>query len=401
MRAKKSHHAVGVITLISVIAIAVATTAMVVVMSIFNGFEQLAEKQLAYIDPDLKVTRQQGAPFPMADSLSALIATIPGVSGTTPMVTTRALLESPSGQTPVVIHAVNPHFPLLAPIDSAIIDGQFATEINSPNPEVVPATIAIGVANALTQAPDPNTTLTLYVPRRTGRINPAAPQKAFRSAPVAVSGVFRINQADYDADVIIIPLETGRQLLQFTTQAHAIEVFLDRGQNPKAIATEIKRLLPEGFVVSNRMEQHPEAFRMIAIEKWITLLMLTFILTIALFNIISSLSILVIEKRYDMQTLHALGAPPALTSRIFMAEGWLITAVGTGTGTLLGVALVLIQQHTGIITLNADASQLSIPAYPVALKLSDLILVIIIATITGALASLASRIFTRKTSPNQ
>ncbi len=395
LRAKKSHNAVNIITIISIAGIAVATMAMVVVMSIFNGFASLAESHLSRLDPDLKAERTDLRSFDNADSLAAAIEKINGVRAVLPSIESRALLVSETTQTPVRFRGVTNRYHMFSHIDSAIIDGMFATSMNSQANTTAPITISVGVANALKQAPDAQTQLNIYVPRREGRINPANPSAAFNSHPVAVSGVFSVEQPDYDNDYIIIPIDAARELLEYDTQAHALEIYLNPTVNPDELSAQINNMLGTDFSVKDRLAQHAEAFRMISLEKWITFMMLVFILVIALFNIISTLSLLVIEKRSNMETLLHLGATPSLVRRIFTLEGWLITLLGGAIGMVLGVILTFIQQYGKIIKLSANTSQLAIEAYPVTFNPMDLIAVAVAVTLTGLLASQCTRLFVR------
>jgi len=394
--AKKSHNAVNIITVISVAGIAVATMAMVVVLSIFNGFSLLAESHLAHVDPDLRAERGDGRVFAGADSLCARLADIPGVRGVVPSLSSRALLVSGSAQTPVVFHGVTDNYASLSGVDDAIIDGTYATATTSSDGEVPAAVVSVGVANSLVRRPDAARPIDIYVPRRQGRINPANPAAAFRGQKVAVSGVFAVDQPDFDADNIFIPLVTARALLDYDTEADALRIFTEQDADVDDITKSVGRILGPDFVVLDRLQQHADAFRMISLEKWITFMMMVFILVIALFNIISTLSLLVIEKRANMATMRALGAPHALVRRVFIIEGWLITLVGGAIGLVLGVVLTIVQQYGHVIKLAADPKALTVTSYPVQLQFIDLLAVAVAVAFTGLLASQATRLFVRK-----
>lgn len=396
LRAKKSHTAVNVITWISVAGVAVAAMAMVAVLSIFNGFSDLAASHLALIDPELRVERADGRIIANADSLACSLRDMAGVSGAVPILESRALLVGADKQTPVVFRGVHPDYGRLSGIRGTIIEGQYALNVDDAD-STSAAVIAVGVANKLLSAPGADRRLTLYVPRRTGRINPANPSAAFLGEPIAVSGIFAIGQNDYDADFIIIPIDAARSLLEYDDhQAGAIEIFTDTDAPADALKRDIASRLGDEYTIKNTIEQHHESFRMIAIEKWITFMMLLFILVIALFNIVSTLSLLVIEKRGNMATLRALGADASMVRRVFIYEGWLVTLLGGLIGIILGIILVLLQQHFGIIRLSGDAASLAVEAYPVRLALGDLAATAAAVTLTGLLASQATRLFLRK-----
>ena len=215
---------------------------------------------------------------------------------------------------------------------------------------------------------------------------------------MAVTGVIEVNQPEYDADFVFMPLGAVRSLLDYRRgEGSAVEVKAAPGVSPATLCRRLAADYPE-LAVEGRMEQQADTFRMIAVEKWVTFLMLCFILVVAAFNIVSTLSLMVIEKRSDMATLRALGAPRRLPRSIFAWEGALITFIGGGAGTVLGVVLALMQQHFGIIKLDADPSALTIDVYPVSLHWADVGAVLLAITATGAVIALISRLFTRSAS---
>ena len=229
--------------------------------------------------------------------------------------------------------------------------------------------------------------------RSTGRINPANPAGAFRTARAVVTGVFRVDQQEYDADRVILPLADVRSLLEYHGgEATAVELRLAPGADPEQVRRALTDMLPsDKYLILTRMEQQADAFRMIRVEKWITFLMLAFIMVIAGFNIISTLSLLIIEKRGNMATMRAFGASAAFVRRVFMIEGWLVTMAGGLAGVALGAALVLAQQWGGFIRLSGDASMLAVTAYPVRLDAGDIAVVIALVALVAALISQVTR----------
>ena len=256
---------------------------------------------------------------------------------------------------------------------------------------------SVGVAVSLGLRPSPYAAGQLYVPKRKGRINPANPAAAYRALPVAVTGVVQVDQPEYDADFVFIPLDAARTLLDYDGgEGSAVEVKAAMGVKPANLVRDLARDFPD-YVVQGRIEQQADTFRMIAVEKWVTFLMLVFILLIAAFNIVSTMSLMVIEKRSDISTLRALGAPASMTRAIFVAEGWLVTVVGGIAGLVLGVGLSLLQEYCGLVKLAADPSALTIDAYPVRVEWTDVASVFLAIIVTGLLIGAISRIFTRKT----
>lgn len=277
-------------------------------------------------------------------------------------------------------------------IDSTIIDGEFLLKDNSASY----ITLSVGVAVNLMARPGGYDYIGVYVPSRTTKINLANPMTAFCSDSLIIAGVFQVNQPEYDSDRVIISLENARTLLEYTTEASSIDVSLHNGFDTEAVRSLISSTIGDEYVVKNRYEQQEQSFKMISIEKWITFLMLAFVLVIASFNIISTLSMLVIEKDENIITFNALGATRKMITRIFMLEGWLISLVGGVIGIIVGVVLCLAQQYGKFIKLNGDPSQLIIEAYPVRVVATDLLVVLALVIIVGFITSQITSYFTRQ-----
>lgn len=395
--APKSHRAVNIISVISMAGVAVATMAIVVVLSVFNGFSDLAGSHLSLIDPDIKVIPAKGKVFGAADSLENVIRQTQGVAAVTPSLTERGLLVSGDRQMPVVFKGIDAtSAPQVLDMDGLLIDGDYEDGSNIPG-HVSGVQIAVGVAMDMGLRPSLYRAAELYVPKRSGRINPANPAASYLSAPLAVTGVFRVDQPEYDADFMFIPLSEARRMLEYDDdKAGALEIRLADASSADRIAKILRDELGEDYTVLTRRQQQAETFRMIEVEKWITFLMLIFILLIASFNIISTLSLLVIEKRDNMATLRSLGAPRSLVRNILISEGWLITVTGGIAGIILGIGLSLVQEYFGIIRLSADPASLSVDVYPVRLEWGDVAAVFLAIVLTGLIISQISRIFTRK-----
>ena len=387
---RKSHAAVNIISAISMAGVAVATAAIVIVLSVFNGFGDLSASHFRVVDPDLLITPAEGKVFQHADSLAERLEQLPQVATAMPSLSERALIVDDQRQYGVTFHGVTERYPAVVDIDSAIFAGEFATEMRDGRPAL---TASIGVAYNLDLRPGISS-VAIYLPRRVGRFNPANPSAAFFSEQFGVSGVVRIDHVDYDGATVIIPLSSARLLLDYYHgEASAIQVRA-AGSVSEAKAA-VAKALGSDFSVATRDGQHPEAFRMIAVEKWVTFAMLIFILIIATFNIISTLSLLVIEKRDNMHTLRCLGAPLTFVRRIFMIQGALITLAGGVAGIILGVGLSLAQQYGGFITLNGDPSQMTITTYPVRVAPADILAVLAIIALISLLTAQITRLFTR------
>ena len=381
---RKSHNAVNVISAVSVAGVAVATIAIVCVLSVFNGFTRLAYDRISLIDPDLSIVAAEGKTIADADSLCRTVAALTPVAHVAPMVSDQGLAIYNGRQMPVQIIGVDSLFSRIVKIDSVVIDGDFMLRDDHWRY----ASLSVGVAIALGARPGYYDYLALYAPRRTGRINPANPMGAFRSDSLIVGSVYQVEETAYDTDGVIVPLETARNLFDYTTEATSLAVSLRPGFTENESAAEVGKALGDRYRVLTRLQQESESFRMISVEKWITFLMLAFILVIASFNVISTLSMLIIEKTPNMATLRALGASETTIRHIFVWEGWLISMLGGIAGIVLGVILCLAQQWGGFIKLNGDPSKLSISTYPVAVELTDILAVAALIFVTGLLVAL-------------
>lgn len=390
---RKSHSAVNIICGVAIGGVSVAIMAIVVVLSVFNGFASLAEKQMGLFDADLRVEPAAGKTIAGADSLAARVAAMPQVAAAVPVIDERALAVSPSAQMPVRLKGVGAAFADVTDMDSIIVDGAYAVDSVYG---YGPAHLSVGVAGYMGLSPRVGNIVGVYVPRRVGRINPANPATAFRGDSLAVRSVWQTQRPDYDGDRIIVPLATARRLLDYENgEASAVEIRLAAGADPDAEAARLSAALGDSVRVLTRARQNADSFRMIAVEKWLTFLLLVCILAVASFNIVSTLSLLVIEKRDNMATLRALGASRAMTRRVFMWQGALIALCGGLLGSLLGVALSLGQQHFGWVRLNAEADALTIQVYPVEVHASDLLVVAAVVAVGAVASALVTILFTK------
>lgn len=395
--AKKSHSAVNIISIISVAGVAVATMATVCVLSVFNGFTQLAMGRLSMVDPDIRIESTSAPVFYDSESLAASLERLPEVGLVSPTLTGQALAVFDGRQIPVTIKGVTDDYRLVSRLDSAVIDGEFQLHRGDYSGVVM----SVGTAIRLGARPGFWQPLAVYVPKRLGRVNPANPMTAFRSDSLVVTGVYQINQSEYDADMIILPLEDVRRLLDYDegSPASALEVRLadgvDEAEGMKAVTNLLGRM-GGGFNALDRLQQESTSFRMINMEKWISFIMLAFILIIASFNVISTLSMIIIEKRYNLSTLRAMGASESMIARIFMVEGWLISVFGGLVGIILGSILCLLQQWFGFIKLVGDPTQMSIDVYHVRLMFPDLVAVLLLVALVGLMIGWTASRFTRR-----
>lgn len=394
--AKKSHAAVNVISMISMAGIAVAAMAMVCVLSVFNGFTDLASERLSAVDPDIKVTPRSGAAVGSADSLAAVAAEIEGIRAIAPTLEQKALAIYGEAQTPVTVRGVPEGYTALTSLSSLVIDGEMIdpadTTLASRGYPHAAAALSVGTAINTGARPGLDYTMTVTVPRRRGRINPALPIAAFVTDTLYATAVFQTNQAEYDDDLVIVPLATARCLFDYPDAATAFEIALTPDADQPKIIRQLEEIFGPDFIVADRLRQQDASFRMIQIEKWITFAMLLFVLVMASFNILSTMSMLIIEKEDNLRILRALGADDKMVRTIFLDEGLLIALIGGAIGIALGVILALVQQHFGLISLGGNHDQMSIIAYPCRLAITDVIITAAVVTIIGLISGLiASR----------
>ena len=392
--ARRSQNAISVISLISVIGVGVAAMAIVCVLSVFNGFRQLAESQSDTLTPDLLVTPSQGKAIEKADSIVKLLARNGAVTAVAPILEERALIKNGVYQMPVRVRGVTESYSKVTAVDDAILnDGAFLLNDSVLGPV---ATLSVGVAIDLRQRPDADSEVELYVPRRRGRINPANPSAAFRSQSLTVGGVFQVDDAETDADLVLMPYEIAAGLFDRDNAATSIGLKLKAGADADAVARQLRDCLGDDFHLSTRRQQNQTSLRMIAIEKWITFSMMAFILIIASFNIISTLSMMVIEKTENIQTLFALGADRKFVSSVFRCEGWLISLAGGVGGIVVGLLLSLAQQQFGFIKLGGDHDVMVTDVYPVHVEATDLLAVLVLAALVGWVTSSVAAAFSRR-----
>lgn len=390
LRAPKSHSAVGAISVISVAGVAVATAAIVCVLSVFNGFKGLLADNLDLLAPDVLVTPATGKTFSNADSIAAEIAAVDGVATVMPAVTDNALAIYDSREMPVTLRGVVPQtYSRITSIDSLFLAGQGMAHYS---PDM--AAISVGVAQQLgigAQASD----LFLFAPRREGRVNLANPMASFLTDSVSVEGVFQSFQSEYDEKTVICDISAARELFQYTTEATEFEVMINEDADLSGVTDGISKALGDTATVKDRFRQQETHFRMVSIEKWMTFLLLIFILLIASFNIISTLCMLIIEKQSSMSTMSALGMTKGKIGKIFWWESLYVSLTGGIGGITLGVALCLIQEKFGIIKLGGDPDLLVVHAYPVIVEWTDLIIAFIPVIIIGMITACISAAFAR------
>lgn len=390
LKAKKSHSAVSAISIVAVVGVAIATAAIVCVLSVFNGFRSLLNDRLDTLAPDVMITATLGKTLSNGDSLASEISKIPGVEIAIPTVTDNALVIAESREMPIKLKGVNlKEYSKITSVDSILAEDASLSRYNPKD-----AAVSVGVAQRLgiysTDVP-----LTIFAPRREGRVNIANPMTSFLTDSLNVAGVFQAMQSEYDENTVICDIEAARGLFQYDTEATAIEIKSKEGVDPTELAKTLATKLGPAFVVKDRMQQQEMNFRMVSIEKWVTFLLLIFILIIASFNIISTLCMLILEKQLSMSILSSLGMTKKRIGRTFQWESFFVTMCGGLSGIILGLILCLIQEHFGIIKLAGNSETLVLKSYPVVVVWQDVLAaflpVLVIGIITGWIAAAFAR----------
>lgn len=382
--AKKKHNAINIISAISVCGVALATMAMVCTLSVFNGFQEMVEQLFTAFDPELKITAREGKVFQPDDPGIRQVQALPCIDVWTETVEDNAMVQYKNRQAMATIKGVEDNFEQLTEIDSLLYGtGQFM--LNDPVADygIMGVELMSELGTGI-QFVDP---LQVYAPKRNVRINLANPSAAFNRKYLHSPGVvFIVNQQKYDARYIITSLDFARALFGYNTEVSAIELKLKPGNDIGRIQGQIQDILGDRYLVQNRYEQQSDVFRIMKIEKLISYLFLTFILAIACFNVIGSLSMLILDKHEDVVTLRNLGANDRLIARIFLFEGRLIAAFGAAIGIIGGLLLCFLQQAFGLISLGGGNGAFLVEAYPVSVHATDVLLVFVTVIAVGFLS---------------
>ena len=376
---KKGHNAINIVSGISAAAVAVVTAAMICVLSVMNGFGVLVERMFSEFDPVLLVVPADGQTLRTDTLPVASLYAREDIEAISMQLEQTALIRYKDHQTPARVMGVDSLFTRTAHIDSIITDGFYSVWDGAFDRVVMGRGLAaqIGMNAHFTGA------LHLYAPERTGRINLMRPDLSLRHEHAFIAGTFAVNQIEYDDRLLLVSLPLAQRLFDYDEYtATALRI-----QAKKDIKKDLSKALGEGYRVLDRYEQQANFFNILRIEKLLTILLLVFILLIASFNIIGSLSMLIIDKREDIRILSHLGADEPTIRRTFLTEGWLISSLGAFLGLIAGVALCLGQQHFGWLKLGTGTEYI-ISAYPVEVQVLDILLVAAVVLVLGFFAAL-------------
>ena len=381
--ARKSHNVINIISGISVAGMAIGTAALVIILSVFNGFNKLVSDSLSDAQPDLVVRPVAGKAFIPDSTAFSWLYDQEMVFNMSSVIEEQAFISFDGKQSLARVKGVDSVFEEESPIQDHITDGVFALHRGTRPLAVVGSALAWSLdINPRFVAP-----LEIYYPDREGTVSLSNPTASLRSTKVSVAGLFAIN-AELDAELVLVPIETMRELMDYDDEVSAVEIRLAKGTSDKdaqKLVRELEDRLGADYSLLDRYRQNEALYKMMHYEKLAIYMILIFIVIIIALNIYSSLTMLIIEKRGDIDTLHSLGAPESMTRRIFLLEGWLISLLGLAIGLVLGVVLVLLQQRFGLIRMPGNYI---ISSYPVILQGADILWTAVGVALVGYLIAL-------------
>ena len=390
--AKKSHNVINIISAISAIGMAIGTAALIIIMSVYNGFDSLIKSMMSNVEPDLMITPDTGKVFVPEGETYDWIYDQPSVKNMCGVLQEQVFINYDGQQGLAKAKGVDWIYEDETPLKDHIRDGEFKLHRG----DVPLASVGAGLAYGMGINPRFVSPIEIYFPSRTRRLSMANPISSIESIKVWPSSIFSVNN-EVDAELIILPIEKMRELLEYDDEVSAVEIRLAEGTDGKELKRlqkEISTMLGPDFKVKDRFQQNESLYKMMRYEKAAIYMILIFIIIIIAFNIFGSLSMLIIEKRGDIETLRSLGAQDRLIRRIFVLEGWMISLTGLAAGLVVGTGFALFQQHFGFIKMPG---QFIVQAYPVILSWTDILLTVIgVAAIGYIIALLPVASFYRK-----
>ena len=381
--AKKSHNVINIISAISAIGMAIGTAALIIILSIYNGFDSLIRSMMSNVEPDLLIVPSTGKVFVPEGETYDWIYDQENVKNMCCVLQEQVFISYDNQQGLAQVKGVDWIYEGESPIRDHLREGEFTLHRG----DVPLAAVGVGLAYQMGISPRFLAPIEIYFPARTGRISMANPAASILSIDVWPSCTFSVNN-EVDSKPMIIPIEKMRELLDYDDEVSAVEIRVTEGTSSKEIASlqkEIAERLGAGFKVKNRFQQNESLYKMMKYEKAAIYMILIFIIIIIAFNIFGSLSMLIIEKKDDIQTLRSLGARERLINRIFILEGWMISLVGLAAGLVIGVGFSLLQQHFGFIKMPGS---FIVQAYPVILSGWDILLTVSGVALIGYLIAL-------------
>ena len=362
---RSSHSVINIISGICVAGMAIGTAALIIILSVFNGFNRLVSDSLSEVAPDILVSPTKGKVFVPKGEAFEWAYENDDVLNMSEVLEEQVFISYDGKQARAKAKGVDNVYEEESPLKKHIKDGEFILRFGS----LKKAVVGMGLAYNLGISPRFLSPIEIYYPVREGKVSLSNPMNSLSEVDVRPSGLFSIN-ATLDNELIIVPIETMRELLHYENEVSAVEIRTADGASVQKVADGLKERLGPDFKVLNRYEQNENLFKMMRYEKLAIYMILIFIIIIIAFNIFASLTMLVIEKKDDISTLKSLGATDSLVRRIFVMEGWMISLLGLAIGLLIGVAFALLQQKFGFIKMPGNYV---VTSYPIVLKLTDIL----------------------------
>jgi len=381
--AKKSHNVINIISTISAIGMAIGTAALIIILSVYNGFDGLVKSMMGTVEPDLLVTVKEGKVFvPDSDAFDWLYDQ-ESVASMCTVLQEQVFINYDGQQSVAIAKGVDETYEDESPLIDYIREGNYSFHRG----DVPLALVGAGLAYQLGISPRFLTPIELYFPSRTRNVSMANPTSSIESVKVWPSATFAVNN-DIDSKYILIPIDEMRKLLEYDDEVSGVEIRFVEGtsaQEMKRVQKTASEMLGSGMKVSDRYQQNESLYKMMKYEKAAIFLILIFVIIIIAFNIFGSLSMLIIDKRDDVETLKAMGATDKLTKRIFVLEGWMISLLGLVAGLAVGILMSVIQQRFGIIKMPGS---FSVDAYPIVFSWIDVALTVVGVSVIGYIIAL-------------
>ncbi|HPE39754.1 MAG TPA: FtsX-like permease family protein [Bacteroidales bacterium] len=381
---KKKHNIINIISLISVIGIMVSSAALIIVLSVFNGLEDLVSRSFNQFNPDYEITIKEGKSFNKDLIHVDKILKINNISSVQEVVSDLTLLVFNDKQLLTNFKGVSKEYPQKSKIDQLIYDGSFDLSRNNQPTAVLGATVA-GTLNIQLNGFD---FLKFYYPKRNKK-NLSNPLEAFQILYIQPSGVF-LTHTQYDEQYVFVPIEFARELGDYENQVTSYEVFLKKESSAFSEQKEIEKIVGDQFLVKNKFQQEELLFKTMKSEKLMVFVILSFVILVAVFNIIGVIGMLIVEKKKDIEILNTLGSGQPLIRSVFLMEGILISLIGGVFGSILGFILCFLQQQFGLVSLGDGSANYIIDHYPVIMNLNDFILVFLSVICISTIVSFIS-----------
>jgi lipoprotein-releasing system permease protein len=379
---KKSHNIINIISGISVIGVAIGAMALIIVLSVFNGFDRLVVSLFSSFNPSIQITASHGKTFNLSTIPVDRLGRIPGVLHITEVIEEDALMKYKDNQSIVTIKGVSEAYREMSGLDSMMVEGQMMLQDGDKDFAI----LGYGLASTLNaNLQDYLNPISVYVPRRDASFAGGL-DNAFNTEVILPSGFFQV-QYEYDIKYAILPLRFVKKLLAYDNERTSLEIGLAKGADLKKIQAEIETLAGKNFIVKNRYQQQEILYKIMVSEKNYIYMILTLILVIATFNVIGTLSMLILDKKKDIAVLQSMGAGQRMIRRIFLLEGLLISLIGALLGLVLGAFICWLQIRFGLVRLGSADSSFVVSAYPVYMKLIDFIVVFFTVMAIGFLAA--------------